>query len=55
MGFLLLLKGSRLTALFASYTLVIFMTDNVATYLLYWLSAVFLIRAFEPAPTDGLR
>ncbi|WP_145996767.1 hypothetical protein [Monaibacterium marinum] len=38
------LQGGRLVALTALYTVFMFMTDNVATYLLYWLALAFVLR-----------
>ena len=44
-GFVWAFKAGRTAAAFATYTLVLFMTDNAATYLVYWISCFFLIRS----------
>ena len=43
-GFLKALNGNRVISAFAVYSVFIFMTDNVATYLIYWIVLILLLR-----------
>lgn len=50
--FLALKSRDRIVALSALYTVLLFMTDNVATYLYYWLTLAFLLRVPRPIPPE---
>lgn len=43
-GFLKAINGNRVVSAFAIYSVFIFVTDNVATYLVYWICLVLLLR-----------
>ena len=43
-GYLKALNGSRVVSAFAVYSVFIFVTDNVATYLIYWIVLILLLR-----------